>query len=559
MWFGLSYFFCCANWKGGILMSKNSLSRYRPALFYLFRFIKPYKKWYIAASGIALLLTGTNLLQTKATSLLVDSTIEGKYKNILLIFSVFVVIIMVNNFMNYVSGISVAKLSANASKDLKRHVCGRLLHAKYGMIAGLRSGDTLSTVNTDTSVICNFMAGDLIGLFSQFVMAAGAFIYLLAMDPLLCMVTFTYTPLGIFFTLTINKKMNALYPLAADYKGEALSVAEQVLSSIPVIKSFMMEKQIKNRIHAQFENIYKTEMRISVWDALLQTACSTTAMIPQVLYLLFAGYLVIKGDLSFGTFIALIDLIIYVIGPSVYFPFMMNSLNSTIASIDRIKRLEELPQETEVIKSEMTGVSPVIDIQDLCFDYDNNRPIIKDFSFFHKGPGIIAISGGSGCGKTTLLDIIAGLYPPKSGSIHIAGNIGAVLQDAYLFGSTVMENLRFDSTDIADAEVVSVAKTVGADEFIKALPHGYDTMLGNGYTDLSGGQKQRISLARLLLSDASIWLLDEPTSALDIQTESLVLNVIKQKSKEILILISAHRKSLIDCAERVIDLKGGDI
>ena len=536
-------------------MSKNIKLYYKSAYRYLSQFIKPHKKWYLTAAIISLVLVGTGLLSARVTQMLVDSSIEGVASKIVISLILFVLIISMNVVLSYISGISVSKLSANASMDLKRHISRLLLGAKYGEIIKLKSGDTLSTVNSDTETICNFISGDLIGLFSQFTMALGAIIYLLALNPLLALVTFTYTPIGMFFTLSLNRKMNKLHPLNADYKGEALSVVEQALSQIPVIKSFMMEKQIKKRIHEQYDNVYRTEMKISIWNSLLQTACSSTSYIPRIVYMIFAGYMVMNDNLTIGVFIAILDLLNYIIGPSVYFPFMLNRLNNSIVSINRIKRLEDIPQIQKEDKATALGV-PTINISNISFGYIENKYIIKDFSLSHKGSGVIAVCGGSGSGKTTLLDLIAGLYQPGYGSIDINGDVSVVSQDTYLFNASLMDNVRLARINATDEEVIEALKMAGAVEFAKASPNSYNTMLGDGNGDLSGGQKQRISLARTILTDNPIWLLDEPTSALDTQTENIVIDIIRKMSKEKLIIISAHRKSLIDIADKVVYLKG---
>ena len=208
-------------------------------------------------------------------------------------------------------------------------------------------------------------------------MVLGAFIYLLFVNPLLALATFAYTPIGMFFTLSLNHKMNKLYPLNADYKGEALSVVEQALSQIPVIKSFMMEKQVTKRIHEQFNNVYKTEMKISIWNALLQTACSSTARVPQILFIFFAGYMVMKGNLTIGAFVAFFDLIILIIGPTVYFPFLLNGLNNSIASINRIKSLENIPQNGSIEKV-MSSNTPEINMSNICFGYSDDNLILQD-------------------------------------------------------------------------------------------------------------------------------------------------------------------------------------
>ena len=543
--------------KAGIFMPKNRLSSIRSAFSYLFRFIAPHKKWYIAASGAAVLLVGVSLLQAKVTASLVDVSATGKINPILYALCLFLVVLLLKIAFTYICGISSSKLAAKVSRDLKRHVCAQLIHAEYGAVSGIKSGDTLSTVNTDTAAVCDFIAGDFISLFSQIIMAVGAFSFLLAVNPRLCLISFVYTPLGMFFTLSLNKKMNALYPLVADLKGEALSAAEQALSCIPVIKSFLMERQVRNRVHAQFEHIRRTEMNISVWNALLQPACSTTSFIPQFIYLLYGGYAVMRGALSLGMYIAVYDLINFVIAPTVYFPFMLNSFNATVASINRIRRIESLPQEIPAQKSTVSAC-PSVTIENLSFSYgESGAAVLRDLSFSHCGAGLIAVCGESGCGKTTLFDLIAGLYSPHNGNIRVSGKIGVLPQDAELFAATAMENIRLGDERFTDADVIAAATAAGADDFIRAMPDGYDAQLGDGRANLSGGQKQRIALARLLLRDAAVWLLDEPTSALDAQTEHLILEVIRQKSKEKLIIASAHRHSMIRFADRVIELKGG--
>jgi ABC-type bacteriocin/lantibiotic exporter with double-glycine peptidase domain len=537
----------------GIFMPKNKKLNYKSAFLYLFKFIKPHKKWYLTATVISLVLVGTGLLNARVTQMLVDCSISGDASKIISSLIMFIIIISANVFLSYISGICVSKLSASASMDLKRHISKILLHAKYGEIIKLQSGDTLSTVNSDTTIVSGFIAGDLIGLFSQFTMALGAIIYLLCVSPFLALVTFLYTPIGMFFTLSLNHKMNKLYPLVADYKGEALSVVEQALSQIPVIKSFIMEKQIKKKIYEQYNNVYKTEMKISVWNSLLQTACGSTSSIPRMIFMIFAGYMVMHHNLTIGAFISILDLLSFIIGPTVYFPFMLNSLNNSIASINRIKRLENIPQVENTEKA-ITSNAPAININNITFGYSDDKFILNEFSFSHQGNGVITICGDSGMGKTTLLDSIAGLYQPKCGSIDVNGDISVVSQDTYLFSTSLIENVRLAKTNATDEEVIEALKMAGADEFAKALPNSYNTMLGDGNSDLSGGQKQRISLARTILTNNPIWLLDEPTSALDTQTENIILDVIRKMSKEKLIIISAHRKSLIDIADRVIHL-----
>jgi ABC-type multidrug transport system fused ATPase/permease subunit len=515
----------------------------------------PYKKWYISASSISLVLVITALIHTKLAQILIDNSVNGELSKILISIILYLAIILINFFLNNISGICVSKLSANAAKDLKCNIARLILHAKYGEIIQLKLGDTLSTINSDTAIIGDFMAKDLIGLFSQFILMVGAIVYLLCVKPILALAIFVYTPIGMFFTLTLNNKMNQLYLEAADYKGEALSVVEQVLSQMPVIKAFVMEKRIKNKINEQYQNVYSIEMKISVWNSLLQTACSSTAQMPRIGYIIFGGHLIFSNQLTIGEFISIFDLLNFIIAPTVYFPFILNGLNKSMASILRIKRLENLEISECVEKSKVCDV-PQIHINNITFGYLKNKPILKDFSFFHKGYGIIALCAESGFGKTTLLDLIAGLYKPDSGTIDIEGELSVLSQELYIFKQTLMENVRVAKKDATDEQVLQAIKMAGADKFADTL--GYDTCLGDGEIELSGGQKQRICLARTILKNSSIWLLDEPTSSLDTETEAIILEVIRKMSRNKLIIISAHRKSLIDIADQVVYLKGAE-
>ncbi|MGH4122504.1 MAG: ABC transporter ATP-binding protein [Clostridium sp.] len=536
-------------------MSKNENNQYKSAFKFLFKFMKPHKKLYLVAATFSILLIGTNILQTYATGMLINNSSIGNFKEIVLSIFIFTLSIAFNIALTYKNGYACASLSALSCKDIKAYIFNKLLNSKYSEFQKVKSGDMLNTINSDTTNVCNFVSTNLTGLFSQFAMAFAGLIYLLIVSKSLCFVTFAYTPIGMFFTLSLNKKLNKLYPKSADYKGESLSVVEQALSCIPVIKSFMMEKQTVKRVKAQYDNVYNTDMKISVCSALMQPACYTTSCIPRILYLIFGGYMVISSNLSIGTFIATFNLLDFIIGPTVYFPFLLNGLNKTITSINRINRLENLPQEDMQTVARKNFGKPSIKIHNLCFGYNEDEYTINNLNFEHNSSGIIALCGGSGSGKTTLLDLICGLYKPQKGKIELRGDIGVVSQDTYLFPTSVMENIKCAKIHASDEEVINAAKKAGADSFIKALSYGYDTMIGQGNNNLSGGQRQRISLARAMLKNAEIWLLDEPTSALDEQTESLIVDTMKKASKENLIIVAAHRKSLIDCADVILNLQ----
>lgn len=549
-------------------MSIYKKQRYKTAISFLWQLISPHKKLYISAAAISLISVGTGLLQAKITQLLIDNVTSGNTSMILIALAMFTGLIAASYLLSYTGGACVAKLAGYAGRDLKRRISCKLLNARYISLIELETGDTLKTINSDTAAVCAFLDKDLAGIFSQFTMAIGALTYLLWINPVLALVTFAYTPVGMFFTLSINSKMNKLYPLRADYEGHALSVAEQILLCIPVVKSFMAEKQVREKVKKEYDSVCKTELKIKFWDSLLQPACSSTAMTPKMLYLVFAGYMVMQGSLTIGVLISVYDLINYIIGPTVIMPFILNGLNSSIASMERIMKIEGLPQGGPFADSGrkdgskasckaqaiMNSSFPSIKLNNVSFSYDKNTPVIGNLTLEHEGCGIIALCGKSGSGKTTLLDLISGIFTPDSGNIEISGSISVVSQDTYIFADTIANNIRIAKPGADEEELLKAARLSGVDLFAASLPEGYGTYIGDGNSDLSGGQKQRISLARTILADENIWLLDEPTSALDTETEKIILGTIKKMSEEKLILVAAHRESLLEIADRRVEI-----
>ena len=534
---------------------KNKEHLYNHAIQYIATLIKPHRKWYFIASGLAFVSAAAGILNAKATQGLVDGAKAGQPRDIIYNAVLLGLIIGANYLITRISGVSVAKLAAGASRDMKRNVASALLDADYKEIAVLQAGDAFSTVNTDTKNVSDFLGGDLIGLFSQAIMLLAAVGYLLFTNPLLFAVTFAYTPIGMFFTLNLNKKMQNLYPVRADRAGQALSVTEQALLQIPVIKSFLMEKRLRRKVSQSCDAVLDTEMKIALPDAFLQPACASTSSVPRILFFLFAGALVMRGEMTLGAFIAIFDLLNFIVGPSVYFPFMLNSLNRSVASINRIKRLESLPRARMLQPEKKPCGEPTLNIEKLSFGYDAEKPIISSLSFSHRGTGFIAVKGKSGSGKTTLLDLISGLLTPTDGRISVNGGIAVLSQNSFLFSDTILQNVLLGRQDASEDDVLSAMKSAG----IESLDSGL--VVGDGGSELSGGQRQRVSLARTLLSNAPVWLLDEPTSALDADTERVILDTLERERNRRLILVSAHRASLIEMADVVLDLDacGGEV
>lgn len=529
--------------KGRIFMPKNK-SSYKIAFLFLSALIRPRQKWFWGAFGALLLSSLAAVAQASAVARLIDSAL-GPAMGLMHALSCYLLASGSLLLFQYLSGVFTARLAALTGQDLKRQLASRLLSAPYSSLLKLQAGDTLQTVGADTDEVCSFLGESLAGLLSRLVMGICALVYFLRVRPGLAFFTFLYTPLGLFFTLTINRKMNALYPVCADSQGAALSLAEQMLLAVPVVKSFQAERRVQRQIHRAFEEVCKTQREIARWNAPMQSACSAAARIPQMLFLLAGGRMVMAGGLSVGMLIALFDLINSIIAPTVYLPFLLNGLNRSIASMLRIKGLLDLPAQPP--KPGLPAGEPAILAEGVSFAYENGKATLENFSLKHRGPGLIALEGPSGSGKTTLLDLLSGLYPPDRGKIQIHGGLAVMPQESWIFSDTLRNNLRIARPDASEDEIKAALEKAGALELLESLG---DTPLGDGGAGLSGGQKQRLALARVLLSDASVWLLDEPTSALDPETREIILDTVREFSAQKLILAASHEQALLKLAER---------
>lgn len=575
---------------------------------FLREIIWPQRMWFLCVSLLILCLTGSNLIQAKMIQTLIDSTIARQFVEMKTTCVVLAVLILMNITLSYIKCLCNARFTIGTCQNLKTSLAERILTARYQRILKCSVGDLLKTVNHDVDRVCAFFGESLASLLSQVVMLVAAYFYLVFTQPLLAIITFLYTPIGMVITYRLNQKKGISYPKIADLVGVTLSVFEQMIIQIPVIRAFAMEKIREEKLSKAYHEIYQYEKKVANYNAYLQTACSMVSQLPRMLYLIVAIPLVLKNRISLGTMVALYEVLNYVVGPTVYFPFLLDGLLQARASAIRIEQLNETlteqgeelhkveknvkieKREVKIKKKEVnrkTGeaeeenrevklkkrkieeekraprdakevneihAAPYINLEQVSFCYEDEREVISKLTFLQKTPGITVLTGSSGTGKTTLLDLIAGLIQPVSGTLSVQGKVFTMTQDTFLFTGTVLENLQLGNQTASKEEIVEAAKQVGAHEFISMLPQGYDTMLGDGAFELSGGQKQRISLARMLVSGADIILLDEPTSSLDEDTEKQVLKTIQKLAIDKIILVCAHRSSLIQIADRRIQL-----
>lgn len=555
-------------------MSKIRDSRPFSALVPLYNLTSPHKKWVVSCMLLSVASAAAALVLTYFTKQLVTQAVGSDLSSSTV--WLFVLVVVASALIGGLSGMASGRLGAYTGRDMKRDVAAKLMKADYRTVQATSSGDAISIMNSDCKQISAFLSSDLFSLFTQILTAVCAFGYLLMLHPWLGLMTFAYTPIGMFLASRINRRMSDLYPIASERKGEALTAVEQALTSLPVIKSFAMERRMMAKLDVAFERLYETDKRIEFWDALLQPACLSVANTPNLVFMIVGGLLALSGQLGLGEFIAMTQLLGYIIPPTVMMPFMLNNLNRSAASLRRIQSVLHLAvaeDNTDLRSVEPQRGSASITVENLSFAFHPAAAaVLQGISFTVQGPGMTAIVGGSGSGKTTLLSLLSGLYRPDHGSIRINGQdtshlsqsslspwFSVVPQDIHLFSATMLDNLRVGKADAEDDELVAAAKATGVYDFAVHKEQGLDAFIGDGGSAISGGQAQKLGLARAYLKNAPIWLLDEPTSALDGASEERLHKLLCEIAATRTVFVAAHRVATIRLADRIIFMQDGRI
>lgn len=231
--------------------------------------IRPYCKWFTLSFAASIVLVFTQLAQARLTQALIDNISAGRIEKFILATVGFFAMIGTTALLNYFRQVFVVKLSSNAVRDLKNSVSEALLNADYSALSGEHAGNAMSTINQDIAAVGKFLNTDLTNILSQFSMAIGTFIYMLCLEPTLALITFAYLPFGVWIMFLTNRKIAPYFTLIADASGKSLSIVEQVLSQVPVIKSFRMERQVTEKIYQGYRCVYQAQKKAISWGMLM--------------------------------------------------------------------------------------------------------------------------------------------------------------------------------------------------------------------------------------------------------------------------------------------------
>ena len=499
---------------------------------------------------------------------------EDEVAALVFICGIVVLLFFLKNMFGYLSSFFLTFLRNGVLRDLRDAVYKKILELPVSYFSEKRKGDTISRITADVNEVQTSFLSILELIVREPLTILFTIIAMLMMSAKLTLFVFIFLPISGFIISLIGKQLKKQSNLAQEENGHFLSIVEETLSSLKIVKGFNAEKKFFARFQESTNRLNSILNKLVNRQNLASPTSEFLGIFVIVIILWFGGNMVlIEGTLDAATFIAFLGLAYNILTPAKQISKASYSVKKGNAAAERILDVLETP-------SNLTDAPDAIDkkefekeisIENVSFSYEKEN-VLKDFSIRVPKGQTVALVGQSGSGKSTIANLITRFYDVNYGSIKIDGTdirkikksslrdlMGLVTQDSILFNDTIRNNVALGKNDATDEEIIDALKVANAWEFVKDLPQQLDTNIGDSGNKLSGGQKQRLSIARAVLKNPPVMILDEATSALDTESEKLVQKALENMMKNRTSVVIAHRLSTIQNADKIVVMQRGEI
>ena len=504
---------------------------------------------------------------------LVGSTIEGSY------FSDFITRLIAigalaaaSALFRWLSDMLFNMVSVGAVGSLRKKAYYKFSSLPVSFFDKTPKGDVISRVMSDTDAVGNGLLLGMSQLFGGIVTIVGTLVLMLNINAKITLAVVFLTPLSLVVASIIAKCTYKYFLDQSKKKAAEASFLSEHLGNLKLLKAFVREDASASGFDRVADSLARSSRRAIFASSLTNP---TTRFVGAVIYAaigLIGAFTAISGDLTVGALTCFLSYASQYSKPFNEISAVVAEIQGAIASASRVFELIDAKEESESGGGVINSAEGNVAFRNVSFSYVKDKPLLSGVSFEIKAGQKAAIVGPTGCGKTTLINLLMRFYDPDSGVIELDGRntkeltraslrdkFGMVLQDTFLFDATVAENIRAGAPDATDEEVAAAAKLSHAHRFIKKLPNGYDTVLSEGGASLSEGERQLLSIARVMLSRPSVLILDEATSSVDTRTEAKINDAFEKLMEGRTSFIVAHRISTVKNADVILVMKGGDI
>ncbi len=461
-------------------------------------------------------------------------------------------------------------------RNIRHEAFVRLQNVPVSYIDSHRTGEIVSRMITDVDQFSDGLLMGFTQFFSGIMTIIGTLIFMVRISLPITLIVVLVTPLSLFVAAFIAKKTYAMFRLQSELRSEQTSLIDEMISGHKVVLAFNREAAVQKDFDELNHKLTKASLRAIFFSS---TTNPSTRFVNGLVYALVAlsGALICIGGgaaVTVGMLSSFLSYATQYTKPFNEISGVVTELQNALACAERVFELIEAPLQTPDAEGADAPVAAKGDIvfDHVAFSYTDDRPLIRDFNFEVHAGQHIAIVGPTGCGKTTLINLLMRFYDVKAGTIRLDGVdiraiprhrlrsfYGMVLQDTWLSSGTIRDNIAFGKPDATDEEVIAAAKAAHAHSFIRRLPEGYQTVIGEDGGVLSQGQKQLLCIARVMLCDPEMLILDEATSSIDTRTEIRIQKAFTTAMEGKTSFIVAHRLSTIKGADRILVMRDGNI
>jgi ATP-binding cassette, subfamily B, bacterial MsbA len=538
-------------------------------------FIRPYLPKMLLAAGLVIGVALLNLALIRLAGVLWDQiTVQRTLQGMTHTIGFFLSLVIAQGLLSVGHSYVTAWVSQHIMADFRTHVFAHLQRLSLSFFAKRRTGEILSRLMNDVSVIQSTLTETPIDSTKQLVTLLGGVAFLLVMNWRLCVLILLLLPALVLVARFFGKRLKALSTDIQDQTAAATTLIEEVVSGIRVVKSFVQTRREETRFAGQVRTMLHLTLRRARVLAVFIPTITLLTLAAAAAVLWYGGKQVIDGVVSPGELFAFVLFAGILIGPFGSAARVFAQVKEAQGAMRRVfDILDTEPDVRDIPKAAaMPPLTGQVTVDRVSFAYDPRQSVLTDVSFETKPGEVVAFIGPTGSGKTTLINLLHRFYDPTSGAITMDGydlrnvrldslyrQIGLVPQETILFGGTILDNIRYGREDATEHEIIEASRAANAHEFISALPDGYQTLVGEKGVNLSGGQRQRLAIARAILKNPTILMLDEATSALDTESERLVQEALERLMVGKTTFIVAHRLSTIQRANRILVLNHGRI
>jgi ABC-type multidrug transport system fused ATPase/permease subunit len=532
-------------------------------------YVKP--RWRKGSCGIFLIVAAAlcSFPAPLITRYLVDEVILSRQLGLLAGALVLLACFLIaEKLMRMLQELYFTRLEQEVTLDVQQDLIDRVLKFPKQFFDNHQTGYLMSRLTEDVDGVRWFFSNTIVHLCSNALRFAGGVCLLFYLEWRLAGVVLILLPALAWGVRFFSNKLHHLHHRNMEQKAELGGDLQESLSESTLIKAYASEQHTAKRLLSGWQRLFKTTLQQTTVASLASLMVDSTPGLARLLSLAVGAVWIINDQWTLGSLLAFQAYLVYVFGPAQILASANLQLQKALAALQRVSALLKIvPEDNAGSGRPVKKLSGDIEFRDVSFTYNGSAPVLQNFSFYVHAGQRVAIVGPSGVGKTTLLSLILRFYQPTSGEIYfndqpaaafqvsaLRKRIGYVAQQPRLLSDTILDNLRYGNPEASEVEVGRAAETTGIHCFIKDLPQGYQTRIGEKGVNLSEGQKQRLSIARALIKDPDILILDEPTAALDTGAEQSLFERLPGFIRQKTLFIATHRLATINACDRILVL-----